>query len=255
MKFWIITPTYNRHEFLKRNIISLQKQGYKNYEHIIIDDSSDDITYKNTKDFCHDTRIKYHKNVWNKWVNYCRNKWIELLGQDVDYVLFLDDDDYLNTDTLENAYKVIWNNTYSWYVSNKKWISHISEYKKEYNYFLDYFLWTHVSWDTTHIIKKEKIENIRFSLYIKQAEEWLFFIELGVSNTFYAYDYDSTISHYLENGLSEQDKNNRYKVYIRHICALCEFIFIRKIPISFKVFFLKTLFQKIILWKKTYSSL
>ncbi|WP_071924733.1 glycosyltransferase [Chelatococcus daeguensis] len=44
LKFSIITPTYNRGEFLRGALDSVSRQGYRNYEHIIIDAMSTDET-------------------------------------------------------------------------------------------------------------------------------------------------------------------------------------------------------------------
>ena len=40
----IITPVYNNSEFIKQTIESVQKQTYKNWEMIIVDDCSTDRT-------------------------------------------------------------------------------------------------------------------------------------------------------------------------------------------------------------------
>ena len=46
IKFSIITVTKNSEKYLERNILSLKKQIYNNYEHIIIDSNSKDKTKK-----------------------------------------------------------------------------------------------------------------------------------------------------------------------------------------------------------------
>jgi len=58
-KISIITVTKNSQKFLEKNIISLQNQSYKNFEHIIIDGCSTDKTldvikkYKSKIDYWH----------------------------------------------------------------------------------------------------------------------------------------------------------------------------------------------------------
>lgn len=244
MKFAIITPTYNRFDLLVRNIESVQKQDYPQYEHIIIDDSTGNKTQENIKHLLLDKKIRYFKNSSNRWVNYCRNFWIKMLSQDVDYILFLDDDDYLNSWALIKAHDIIQKHDYSWYVSNKKWISNIKKYNTTYNYFNDYFLWSQIQWDTSHIIKTEILSWIRFSPYIKQSEEWLFFIELWYNHTFYTYNFDTIISNYLPWWLSDNDKKHKYKIIFRHIIAVLEFLFTRKLSIKFKIYFLKNILIK-----------
>ncbi len=46
MKFSIITCTYNSEKFLQKNILSIKKQLYNNWEHIFIDANSQDDTRK-----------------------------------------------------------------------------------------------------------------------------------------------------------------------------------------------------------------
>jgi glycosyltransferase len=50
MKISIITPTYNSEKTVNKCINSILKQSYKNYEHIIIDNLSNDQTLKKIKD-------------------------------------------------------------------------------------------------------------------------------------------------------------------------------------------------------------
>ncbi|CAG1023243.1 putative glycosyltransferase EpsJ [Patescibacteria group bacterium] len=44
VRFSIITPVYNGEKFIEKNIIKLQAQTYKNFEHIVIDGASEDKT-------------------------------------------------------------------------------------------------------------------------------------------------------------------------------------------------------------------
>ena len=58
-KISIITVTKNSEKFLKDCILSVKKQSYKNYEHIIIDGNSTDKTIKIIKSF--KGKIKFYK--------------------------------------------------------------------------------------------------------------------------------------------------------------------------------------------------
>ena len=53
----VITTTYNSLEFLPRAILSIQNQTFKEYEHIIVDDGSDDGTSEYLKSI-KDDKIK-----------------------------------------------------------------------------------------------------------------------------------------------------------------------------------------------------
>jgi glycosyltransferase involved in cell wall biosynthesis len=61
----VIMPTYNQSTFIRRAITSLQKQGYTQWELIIINDGSTDKTDYYLSDVLNDERIRYIKNRTN----------------------------------------------------------------------------------------------------------------------------------------------------------------------------------------------
>ena len=93
IKFGIITPTYNRPELLLKNIESVKAQKYTNWVHLIIDDSTNELT--SDLDIGGEKTI-YIKNSSNSGVCFSRNRGIDFfISTDVDYIVFLDDDDFL----------------------------------------------------------------------------------------------------------------------------------------------------------------
>ena len=48
----VILPVYNREKFLSRALKSLENQIFKDFEVIIIDDGSEDFSYKIAQNFC-----------------------------------------------------------------------------------------------------------------------------------------------------------------------------------------------------------
>ena len=62
MKFTIFTPTFNRKELIEKLYKSLQKQTYKDFEWLIVDDGSDDGTKEKVKEFLNEKKldIKYY---------------------------------------------------------------------------------------------------------------------------------------------------------------------------------------------------
>jgi len=242
MKFWIITPTFNRYKLLKECIKSVLVQNYNNFELIIIDDSTNNETFNSIKKDFNDIRIKYLKNKKNRWVNFSRNVWLDNISNNTDYIIFLDDDDSFNINTLIEAKKNIeLNNKFNWFISNRKWITKINKYNIKYDYFNDYLFWNKIIWDVTHCISKKAIWKIRFSTNIKQAQEWLFFIELWEKYKIFTYDFDSTISKYLEWWLSD---SKLIKVLLWKILWVLEFLFIRNIRIRTKINFIKRIIFK-----------
>lgn len=103
MKYSIIVPTYNRVNYLFKCIDSVLDQTYDKFELIIIDDGSTDNTEELVKKYS-DKRIKYYKNQ-NHGIGYSRNFGIDKANGD--YIFFLDSDDYLNEDMLEQVNKQI----------------------------------------------------------------------------------------------------------------------------------------------------
>ena len=62
MKFTIFTPTFNRKELLEKLYKSLQKQTFKDFEWLIVDDGSDDGTKEKAEEFLNEKKldIKYY---------------------------------------------------------------------------------------------------------------------------------------------------------------------------------------------------
>jgi glycosyltransferase involved in cell wall biosynthesis len=89
----IITPTYNRRTALARAIRSVQRQSLTDYEHIIVDDGSNDDTEQFVREIG-DERIRYHRFTEWRGANCARNAGIEMAR--AQWLTFLDsDDEYL----------------------------------------------------------------------------------------------------------------------------------------------------------------
>lgn len=137
IKFSIIVPAYNAAKWIEECISSILNQTYNNYEIIIIDDGSNDCTFKLITDL-QARNIKkiqiFHQN--NSGQIASRLKGIALA--DSDYCLFVDADDTLEVNALEalnstieknNSDMVIFNGN-KWDGGNKK-ILFWPEYKEK----------------------------------------------------------------------------------------------------------------------------
>ena len=101
IKISIIMPVYNREAYVKKSIQSVINQSFKDWEFIIIDDGSKDNSLSICKSF-KDDRIRVI-SVENGGASKARN-----IGLDCakgEYITFLDSDDYVSPDYLENLYK------------------------------------------------------------------------------------------------------------------------------------------------------
>lgn len=94
----IIIPTFNYGHYITETIYSVLNQTYQNWECIIIDDGSTDDTREKVNKFLIDTRIKYiHQK--NQGLSSARNT--GLINSNGSYILFLDADDLISKDKLE----------------------------------------------------------------------------------------------------------------------------------------------------------
>jgi glycosyltransferase involved in cell wall biosynthesis len=183
--FTIITPTYKRSEHVKRAIVSVQKQTHPLYTMIIVNDSPDDTSYDSVKDICeNDPRITYLENEKNMGVNFSRNRALDVCADDT-WVIFLDDDDELAPDALSHFAQLIDHHPHGhWFMANRALVNGASltrapKANMYYSYAFDYLITKRITGDATHCIYKKSIGEKRFSTYIKQGEEWLFFFQLG----------------------------------------------------------------------------
>ena len=98
MKFSIIIPVYNVEKYIDRCLKSIVEQNYKNYEVIIVNDGTKDnsveIIEKYTKK--NDNFKLYNKE--NGGLSDARNYGLKYVTGD--YLLFIDSDDYINKDLL-----------------------------------------------------------------------------------------------------------------------------------------------------------
>ena len=169
----IIIPCYNAEKTIKRCLESVISQTYKNIEIVIINDGSIDKTDSIIKKYINDNRIKYY-NRSNHGIGKTRNFGIkEATGE---YITFLDSDDYLPNDAIDNLYKLAQKNKLDlvvsdYYVDNKNIKSEkiksfpITNVKKNPNLIFDINL---APWNKLY--KKELIENIKFEENLKYED-------------------------------------------------------------------------------------
>lgn len=103
----IIVPIYNVKNYLNRCVSSVINQTYKNIEIILVDDGSNDGSGALCDEFIKkDSRVKVFHNK-NFGVSYSRNFGIDMsCGK---YIFFLDSDDYIDEEVIDNLIKNIKN--------------------------------------------------------------------------------------------------------------------------------------------------
>lgn len=102
-KFSIIIPVYNVEKYIKKCLDSVFSQTYKDFEVIVVNDGTKDKSMDIVKKY--DVKII---NQVNQGLSEARNNGVkEAKG---DYILFIDSDDYINKDLLQELSKSLENN-------------------------------------------------------------------------------------------------------------------------------------------------
>ncbi len=96
----VIMPSYNQDKFIARSLNSLLKQTYKNWELIIVNDGSTDLTYHITQKYSEDERIKYLQHATNKGLGASINNALNIAKGN--YISYLPSDDVMYKDHLQS---------------------------------------------------------------------------------------------------------------------------------------------------------
>jgi len=99
----VIIPAYNRAKTLQRAIESVLAQSYQNFEIIIVDDASTDLTAETIKDFL-TPKTRYFKHKNNKGPGAARNTGIK--KSKGKFIAFLDSDDQWLPEKLEKQIEI-----------------------------------------------------------------------------------------------------------------------------------------------------
>lgn len=112
----IIIPSFNKQDFIGECVQSVVDQVYENWELIIIDDASTDLTKNVLNEFDKNIKIKTIYLKKNKGPSFCRNLGVrEANGT---YVAFLDADDFWTKDKLVDQINFMKNNDYKFTFSD-----------------------------------------------------------------------------------------------------------------------------------------
>ena len=105
-KISIIIPVYNVSSYIDRCVKRILNQTYNNYEVILVDDGSTDDSYTKILDWSR----KYPEKIRvfsqnNMGAGPARNRGLDEAISE--YITFIDSDDYINNDYLENLKKIL----------------------------------------------------------------------------------------------------------------------------------------------------
>lgn len=191
MKISVIIPVYNKAEYLNDLLSDLSNQTFIEYECIFVDDGSTDNSGEICDNFCKiDNRFRtYHLN--NGGVSRARNYGIyQAKG---DYITFVDADDRLYPEYLNNLFQCITKNEVDLVISGleKYWVDSEKKEciqppcfgKKKKDNILSQF--AKIQKDTgiygfcvAKIFKKELIKDVKFDQCVTLAEDFDFYLKV-----------------------------------------------------------------------------
>lgn len=197
----IIIPVYNVPIMdFKRCLDSIKNQTYKNYKVYIVDDESDDSLHKFIDEYCSKNNKFIVKHVKRGGVSNARNVGIEISTSE--YLTFVDSDDSITENFLQEAYNFIKNNNLDLIIGGYKEINNLI--LKERKSIDEYIEFDHnnkiLLFDKlvssynqienqnignaplgriySRLYKRSSIGDLRFKTQISQSEDTLFMIEL-----------------------------------------------------------------------------
>jgi glycosyltransferase involved in cell wall biosynthesis len=99
--FSVIIPTYNRADLIMETLETVFSQSYKNYEILVVDNCSTDSTEQLLQPLVVQGKIRYIRHEKN--FERARSRNTGLRNAKGDFVTFLDSDDFLYPDCLQDA--------------------------------------------------------------------------------------------------------------------------------------------------------
>lgn len=188
----IITPIYNAQDYLKETIASVLQQSFTDWELILVNDGSTDLSKDIALSF-DDSRIRYYEQP-NKGVAAARNMGLEMVKGD--FIAFLDSDDILPRDSLkmrrnlfdENpelafADGVVIKKSVDLTTTFEEWIPSFQGNPLRDLCRLEGQSFLGLTW----MIKRQPEKVYRFNESLTHSEDLLFFMELAREGGEYAY--------------------------------------------------------------------
>lgn len=242
----IIIPVYNTPlDDLERCLNSILNQSFKDYNVYIIDDGSNDYAKEYLDNYIKDKQNFVVKHITNGGVSNARNTGIDLSSSK--YIAFVDSDDTLEENFLEESYSLAFNNNLDVIIGgyneikNDKIIKtrlslpglHIYEGKTIDN-FLEKLLISKTNENNkelgdcptgriyTRLFKRESIDSLRFNTNVHMSEDTLFMIDytyqverIGVINKVWYNYYQNDYS--VSNATNKEEMISNINEFIQEI--------------------------------------
>lgn len=180
----IVIPYYNSSNYFNRLFKSIIEQTYSFYEVIIIDDNSTpEENLKQRLNKINNEKFYYFENKENKGVSYTRNFGLKLAKGD--YIVFLDSDDFLHKNWLEQQVTFLdQNNDYVSVGSSVNYIDKnnipLNIKKKSYSKTIDIISYKseYISCPSFYLHKTNYIKDLSFDVELSSSADKFFLLTL-----------------------------------------------------------------------------
>ena len=217
IRFFVLTPTYNRAQRVVRAIESVRRQTHPDWEMFVYDDGSSDDTPERLKRFSVDDRIHVWRDDENRGANVARNALLEriLERNEPGYIAILDDDDFYLDDALERVAREIERSGQRWLIGRCRTAEgqSLTQLRRsgEIDYVRDHKFGNRLKGEVAHFFHTGLVGKTRFTTRYRNAEEWYFYYELARRAPMWVLDFDATVMEYLDDGLSRSQPNAQRK--------------------------------------------
>lgn len=215
-KISVIVPVYKAEKYLNECVESVLKQTFKDFELILVDDGSPDSSGKICDKYAiRDNRVQViHQK--NSGVAVARNSGLEIARGE--YVIFMDSDDYIDSDMYESMIKITekyncdlvicdcikeFENYRELYTHDiREGFYNESQLKKEYYPHL--LIMPNIEYPATIsnwvcLFRRECYKCLRYEAGIRFSEDWLFGAQLAVYARSFYYMKNKPYYHYRMN--------------------------------------------------------
>lgn len=223
VRFFVLTPTFDRADEVVRCIQSVQAQRYEQWEMFIYDDGSRDGTRERLKPFAVDDRVHYWLGDTNRGANHARNFLLEriLERREPGYIAVLDDDDAYVPDALLRVAQEIEARAPDWIIArcvdlDCRPLTHLRRMTRlrrmgGIDYVLDHKVGNALQGEVAHFFHTSLVGDARFMTRYRNAEEWYFYYAIGQRAKMWPMDFDAVVMEYMDDGLSRSQPNARHK--------------------------------------------
>lgn len=184
----IVIPTFNRGHVIGETLDSILAQTFSNWECIVVDDGSSDMTAALVKTYSEkDSRFSFYTKLKNlpKGPSASRNLGMRLAKGK--FINFFDSDDLMLPDKLETDLEIMQQGNYDFIISQNSYFSRDKEVEDSYwneklysNNPINDFIVKNIGWSVNAPLwRKESLQNknIVFDEYLLSGDDFLFHLE------------------------------------------------------------------------------